>query len=291
MMFNQITLIGVGLMGGSLMLDLKQHKAVRHVVGIDLNVDNLNHAIKRGVIDEASTYINAESILSADLVLLATPVSTFSDICIRLEPYLSENTIVSDVGSTKQSVLHVFEQSLPQHFERCVAAHPIAGIERSGVIAAQFNLFQNKKLILCPHKKQDPNALERIQAMWQQVGATIYHMSAVQHDAIFAAVSHLPHLLSFSYMQQILQDSKNADYLTFAGSGFRDFTRIAASSPEMWRDIALDNRESLLRLLEAQQQQLNCLTNLLRQGNEHDLYNYFSQASLERQKWDKLTEF
>lgn len=195
---NQITLIGVGLIGGSFVLDLKRLGLVRHVTGIDVNESNLERALERKVIDSAAIGIRAEHIAEADLVLIATPVSTLGDICRTIAPFLRPDTVVSDVGSTKQSALAAFARHLPQHLPQCVAAHPIAGSDRSGALAAQFGLYQDKKLILCPHETQNPEAEALVGRLWQAVGAQIFRMSAQEHDAVFAAVSHLPHILAFA---------------------------------------------------------------------------------------------
>ncbi|MDK4536049.1 prephenate dehydrogenase [Kingella kingae] len=282
---QQITLIGVGLIGGSFVLDLKRQQRVKNVVGIDLDSENLVRAQERRVIDRAYTTLCAEAVADADLVLIATPVASLPHICRQLAPLLRPHTIVSDVGSTKQSALSAFEQYLPQHLPRCVAAHPIAGSDRSGALAAQFGLYQNKKLILCPHDTQDQSSLHLVEQLWQSVGANTYQMSAQQHDEIFAAVSHFPHLLAFSYVHQMLDNPKGAHYLDFAGSGFRDFTRIAGSSPEMWKDIMLANKNSLLQLIAVQQQQLAHLAGCLQQENATALHDYIAQASQLREQW------
>ena len=202
---KQITLIGVGLIGGSFVLDLKRQGLVEKVVGIDLDADNLARALERKVIDEAFEEINTQSVGGADWVLIATPVATLPHICRQLAPLLSAPTIVSDVGSTKQSALAAFAEHLGAHLPRCVAAHPIAGSDRHGALAAQFGLYQDKKLIICPHAQQDAGALETVETLWQAVGAHTYRMSAATHDAIFAAVSHMPHMLAYAYVHQIAE--------------------------------------------------------------------------------------
>ena len=282
---NQITLIGVGLIGGSFVLDLKRLGLVRHVTGIDVNESNLERALERKVIDSAAVGIRAEHIAEADLVLIATPVSTLGDICRTIAPLLRPDTVVSDVGSTKQSALAAFAEHLPQHLPQCVAAHPIAGSDRSGALAAQFGLYQDKKLILCPHETQNPEAEALVGRLWQAVGAQIFRMSAQEHDAVFAAVSHLPHILAFAYVHQILDHADGATYLDFAATGFRDFTRIAASSPEMWRDIALANRDSLLQLISEQKHQLEKLERSLKNRNAQELHDYFQAAQQLREEW------
>ena len=282
---NQITLIGVGLIGGSFVLDLKRLGLVRHVTGIDVNESNLERALERKVIDSAAVGIRAEHIAAADLVLIATPVSTLGNICRTIAPFLRLDTVVSDVGSTKQSALAAFIQHLPQHLPQCVAAHPIAGSDRSGALAAQFGLYQDKKLILCPHETQNPEAEALVGRLWQAVGAQIFRMSAQEHDAVFAAVSHLPHILAFAYVHQILDHADGATYLDFAATGFRDFTRIASSHPAIWTDICFANRDSLLKLLEGQQRQLEKIASLLRNSDSDGLYRYFAEAKQTRDDW------
>ena len=282
---KQITLIGVGLIGGSFVLDLKRQGLVEKVVGIDLDADNLARALERKVIDEAFEEINTQSVGGADWVLIATPVATLPHICRQLAPLLSAPTIVSDVGSTKQSALAAFAEHLGAHLPRCVAAHPIAGSDRHGALAAQFGLYQDKKLIICPHAQQDAGALETVETLWQAVGAHTYRMSAATHDAIFAAVSHMPHMLAYAYVHQIAEHPDGQTYLDFAASGFRDFTRIASSHPAIWTDICMANKDSLLYLLAGQQQALAYLQNLLQSNDADALYRYFEEAQHTRDDW------
>ena len=282
---KQITLIGVGLIGGSFVLDLKRQGLVEKVVGIDLDADNLARALERKVIDEAFEEINTQSVGGADWVLIATPVATLPHICRQLAPLLSAHTIVSDVGSTKQSALAAFAEHLGAHLPRCVAAHPIAGSDRHGALAAQFGLYQDKKLIICPHAQQDAGALETVETLWQAVGARTYRMSAATHDAIFAAVSHMPHMLAYAYVHQIAEHPDGQTYLDFAASGFRDFTRIASSHPAIWTDICIANKDSLLYLLGGQQQALAYLQNLLQSNDAVALYRYFEEAQHSRDDW------
>ncbi len=282
---QQITLIGVGLIGGSLVLDLKRQGLVRQVVGIDLDADNLERALERKVIDIAYTHIQHDSIAQADIVLIATPVATLPTICQAIAPFLRPDAIVSDVGSTKQSALSAFRQHLPEHLAYCVAAHPIAGSDRHGALAAQFGLYQDKKLIICPHEQQNEHAFYTIKQLWQAVGAQIYIMPAIEHDAIYAAVSHMPHVLAFSYVHQIKDHADGQTYLNFAASGFRDFTRIASSHPAIWTDICLANRAGLLDLIQGQRQQLDQIETLLNTGDSDGLYRYFAEAKQTRDDW------
>lgn len=284
-MIQQLTLIGVGLIGGSLALDLKQRGLVQTVVGVDVNQQNLRDALALGVIDRASQTVDADSVGEADWVVIATPVCTLPEICRQLAHCLPEHAIVSDVGSTKQSAWSAFEAHLGAHLSRCVAAHPIAGSDKSGAVSAHTGLFKNKKVILCPHPTQDSGSLKKVETLWQAVGAQVHELSAAEHDAVFAAVSHLPHLFAFAYVHQMLDNPRGAEYLQFAGTGFRDFTRIAGSHPQMWTDIALENRDMLLKLLSEHLAQLAYLQMCLHNQDAEKLYRYFAEAKQVRETW------
>ena len=282
---RQITLIGVGLIGGSFALDLKRLGLVEKVAGIDLSRSNLDRALERGVIDEAFDTVGEVNIAAADLVLIATPVSTLSAICRSIAPFLKAGTLVSDVGSTKQSALEAFRDCLPGHLPYCIAAHPIAGSDRSGALAAQFDLYRGKKLIITPHEREDSDGLCRLESLWQAVGAETYRMSAAEHDAVFAAVSHMPHLLAFAFVHQILDHPAGQTYLKFAATGFRDFTRIASSHPAIWTDICMANKNSLLDLIGGLHAQLGVLKGILETGDRPALYRYLEEAKQTRDDW------
>lgn len=282
---KNITLIGVGLIGGSFVLDLKHKGLAAEVRGIDPDGGNLNRALERKVIDRAFEQVCAEALAGADVVVMAVPVAALPKVCAEVSPLLEKHTVVTDVGSTKQSALEAFRQHLPQHLPRCIAAHPIAGSDRSGALAAQFGLFQGKKLIVCPHGKEDSDGLVLVESLWRAAGAETVRMAAAEHDAVFAAVSHLPHLLAYAYVNQIAAHPDGQTYLDFAASGFRDFTRIAASHPAIWADICMANRHSLLALLNGQQQQLAALTAMLEAGDAAELYRYFDRAKQARDQW------
>lgn len=282
---GQITLIGVGLIGGSFVLDLKRQGRVGRVVGVDCDEANLARALERRVVDEAYGEICEAALAGSDLVLIATPVATLPDICRRLAPLLRPGVVVSDVGSTKQSVLAAFSDGLPQHLPWCVAAHPIAGSDRHGALAAQFGLYQDKKLIVCPHEGQNAQALALVKSLWQAVGAQVHSLSAQEHDAVFAAVSHMPHVLAFAYVNQMVGHPDGALYLDFAASGFRDFTRIASSHPAIWRDICLANREDVSVLLDDHIRELTQVRRLLQEADADGLYRYFARAKAARDAW------
>ncbi|WP_304667745.1 prephenate dehydrogenase [Neisseria polysaccharea] len=282
---NHIALIGVGLIGGSFVLDLKRQGLVRTITGIDTDRDNLQRALERGVIDRASAVINADSIGGADLVLIATPVASVPAVLTALRPVLPEHTWISDVGSTKISVIEAFRRCLPDRLHRCIAAHPIAGSDKSGADAAQYGLFQNRKLIITPHGGEDSDGISLIENLWRAVGAEIYTMDAQKHDAVFAAVSHMPHLAAFAYVHQLFDHPDGKAYLKFAATGFRDFTRIASGHPAVWADICLANRDNLLKLVRDLGKQLDTLETILLNRDRPSLYRYFEEAKATRDGW------
>ncbi|EFH23826.1 prephenate dehydrogenase [Neisseria polysaccharea] len=279
---NHIALIGVGLIGGSFVLDLKRQGLVRTVTGIDTDRDNLERALERGVIDRASAVINADSIGGADLVLIATPVASVPAVLTALRPVLPEHTWISDVGSTKISVIEAFRRCLPDRLHRCIAAHPIAGSDKSGADAAQYGLFQNRKLIITPHGGEDSDGIALVENLWRAVGAEIYTMDAQKHDAVFAAVSHMPHLAAFAYVHQLFDHPDGKAYLKFAATGFEDFTRIASGHPAVWADICLANRDNLLELVRGLGRQLDTLETILLNRDRPSLYRYFEEAKATR---------
>lgn len=285
-MIKNLTLIGVGLIGGSFALDLKRQGLVKHIFGVDTNQDNLERALERHVIDSAHSHLT-EKIAQSDLILLATPVGQITTVVQQLAPILGKHTIVSDVGSTKRSVIDIFRQHLTSHLPLCVAAHPIAGSDRSGAIAAQFGLFNDRKVILCPHEVQNPAALAIVTKLWQATGAKVFKLSAIEHDQIFAAVSHLPHLLAFAFVNHLANQDNAKDCFKFAATGFQDFTRIASSDPSLWADITLANQSTLSVLLAQQQQELSRLQKIIQQKDTSALTQYFNQAKLVRDQWIK----
>ncbi len=281
---SRLAVFGVGLIGGSLALALKRAGAVGEVVGVDRSIENLQLARDLGIIDRAATDA-ADAVTGADMVVLAVPVGQMAAVMRAMAPYLSPHAVVTDVGSTKQDVVALMQQHLVAHLDHCVPAHPIAGAELSGATAARADLYLAKKLVLTPLAQTLPDATGKVATMWQICGAQIRTMSAPEHDAIFAAVSHLPHLLAYALVDMIAQRDNAAQLFEFAASGFRDFTRIAGSDPEMWRDIALANRSALLAELQAYQAQLARLAGALEQHDSAALIGLFSRARQARQDW------
>jgi prephenate dehydrogenase len=283
-LLNKLVIFGVGLIGGSFALAVKRAKAVRHVVGFGRSVANLRLALKRGVIDEIGASIPG-ALRDADLVLLSVPAGRMQAVMKRIAPHLSAHTIVTDAGSTKQDVVASAKGCLASHSRRFVPAHPIAGAELSGVSAASADLFVNKHLVVTPLAKTDKVALKRVKNLWIACGARVSEMTPRRHDEVFAAVSHLPHLLAYALVDVIASKPNAARLFNYAASGFRDFTRIAGSSPEMWRDIALANRKILLKELADYQKQLKQVATLLQKGDGKALERILTRARNARQKW------
>ena len=292
---NKIVIFGVGLIGGSVALALKKAGAAPKIVGVGRNLDNLKTAINLGVIDEAESDV-ANAVADADLVLIATPVAQTPKILEAIIPHLAQNAVVTDAGSTKSDiaryVINASKQAKnPQHFlSQFVGGHPIAGAEKSGVTAAKSDLFIGKNVVLTPTENTSSEAIKLVHELWQSAGANISEMTAQAHDQIFAAVSHLPHLLAFALVNDLANRPNAKQLFDFAASGFRDFTRIAGSSPEMWRDISLANKTALLSELEAYQDEISALQHLLKNEDSQGLQTMFEHASQARQAWQKDRE-
>jgi len=246
---EKIVIVGVGLIGGSVALRLRQADAVGEVIGVGRSSASLNEAMGLGVIDRALDLTEAAAL--ADCILIATPVRQMPEIFSAIAPHLREHALVMDAGSTKQDVVAAARLQLGRKISQFVPAHPIAGREMSGVAAADALLFENKKVVLTPLTENSPALVATAAALWGACGAQVSTMSAESHDAIFAAVSHLPHMLAFALVDEFAARPNAKTLFSFAASGFRDFTRIAGSSPEMWRDIALNNRAALLAEMDA----------------------------------------
>lgn len=283
-MLNKLVVVGVGLIGGSLALDLKRARQVARVVGLGRSRANLERALQLKVVDAIATEA-AEAVAGADLVLLATPVGQMDGVLGALVPHLGPDTIVTDAGSTKGDVAALFRKHLPGSLHRCLPAHPIAGSDLSGATAARYGLYEGKHVVLAPLPETSPATLARVAALWQVAGAKLIEMAPAQHDAVFAAVSHLPHVLAFTYMNSVLARPDAEQCLALAGSGFRDFTRIAGSHPEMWRDIVLANRQAILADLQAFQAQLAQTIAQIEAGDGEALTAGFQAASAVRASW------
>ncbi len=276
--FNKVTIIGVGLIGGSLARVLKAQNLVGEIHGAGRSRETLELAIRLGVIDRMGQN-SSHAAEHADLVVLATPVGTFESIVREIGPHLKKGAILTDVGSVKGSLVKVLEGLLPEgvHY---VPGHPIAGREKHGVEAASDDLFRGARCILTPTERTDRTALERVAGLWQAAGMQVVTMDPERHDHIFAAVSHLPHAAAYAMVFTVAEFSEGAtNYISFSGAGFRDFTRIAASSPEMWRDICLLNRKNIVEMIEQYQFSLNRIKKAIKQNDSVKLEGLFRKAS------------
>ncbi len=283
-MFEQLGLIGCGLMGGSFALAMKRTGLARRVVGYSKSPSTTRRALELGVIDvEAPSALLAAS--GADLILLAVPVGAMETTFKTIHHLIAPNALVIDVGSTKQDVVAAAKAQLGSRQANFVPCHPIAGSERSGVEAARFDLYQGKHVVITPTEQTGSAFLERAQTLWQELEARVTVMAPHTHDAAFAAVSHLPHMLAYAYINGLMQQDEARQLLRLAGSGFGDFSRIAASEPKLWTDVLLANRHGVLEQLQHFQQALQHLELCVRAGDAQGLQELIAKASMARAQW------
>ncbi|HYD81820.1 MAG TPA: prephenate dehydrogenase/arogenate dehydrogenase family protein [Paucimonas sp.] len=288
-MFKKITIFGVGLIGGSFALALKQAHAVAHVAGVGRSAASLRRARELGIIDSIADGV-AEAVHDADLVLIAAPVAQTEAILAAIKPHLQPGTVVTDAGSTKSDVVAAARKALGDKIGQFVPGHPIAGRELNGPDAAIPDLYAGKKAVITRLPENSADDVERVAAAWKQCGAVIHHLTPEDHDRVFAAVSHLPHLLAYALVDDIAK-KPHADLLfQYAASGFRDFTRISGSSPEMWRDISLANQAALLSELDAYLAQLTRVRAMLAAGDGAALEAVYANAQRARMTWIRAIE-
>jgi prephenate dehydrogenase len=283
-MFEQLGLIGCGLMGGSFALAMKRAGLVKRVVGYSKSPSTTERARQMGVIDvEAPSALLAVS--GADIVLVAVPVAATEATFKAIRHLVTNSMLIMDVGSTKREVVDGARRVLRDHLGSFVPAHPIAGKEQAGVDHADADLYHGKQVILTPIEKTQTGHLKRAQAMWEALGCHVHQMSPDAHDAAFAAVSHLPHVLAFALMHAINGQPQGKEFLGLGGPGFRDFTRIAASDPKIWRDILLSNRVELVEQAKMFQRSLMNMLHLAETGAGEQLEEMIAQASQVRAHW------
>jgi prephenate dehydrogenase len=283
-MFAKVVIVGVGLIGGSFALALKQAGAAQVVVGMGRSREAMARALELGIVDALCDSAE-EAMRGADLVLLAAPVAQTGPILAQLAPFLEPGTIVTDAGSTKSDVVAAARAALGPAIGQFVPGHPIAGSESNGPDAALVGLYRGKKAVLTPLPENAAADVERVAAAWRTCGAVIHKLTPAEHDKVFAAVSHLPHLLAFALVDDIATKPHAGLLFQYAASGFRDFTRIAGSSPEMWRDISLANRAALLTELDAYLAQLTSLRAALAASDGAALERVYANAQRARHEW------
>ncbi len=281
-MMNKICIIGVGLIGGSFALGLKKAGKVKHIVGFGKNEETLVKAKKLGAVDSYSLDI-ASALNNVDMVVIATPVNSFKSILEMIKPHINNEVIISDVGSTKGSVVKIAKEvfgELPQYF---IPAHPIAGKEKSGVEAADATLFNQKRVILTPGENAHTQAIVQVSDLWESIGSKVEIMSDTKHDDLLAMTSHLPHMLAFSLMDYLIDNDPNA--CDYAAGGFKDFSRIASSDAVMWRDICINNPDQIIKHIKGYQQTLNKLSDLIENNQSDQLEQLFLEAKKARDNW------
>ena len=284
MRFDRVAVIGVGLIGGSFSLALKKEKLCGHVVGVGRSAANLRIALERGVVDSIAAD-PAAAARNADLVLVSTPVAQFAKIFQEIKNDLKTGALVTDAGSTKRDVVAVARAGLGARIPQFVPAHPIAGAEHSGAGAANPELFRGRRLVVTPLEENSRQDVETISALWTNLGARVSRMTPEEHDQVFAAVSHLPHLLAFALVSDVSKRPNSAQLFGYAAGGFRDFTRIASSHPEMWRDICVANRDGLLHELRLYGKKLEAMGEMLEASDAKALEKLFAEARAAREKW------
>lgn len=288
-MFKKVVIFGVGLIGGSFALALRRAGKAGQIVGVGRSAASLARAQELGIIDAVATD-PAAAVDGADLVLLAAPVAQTEAILAAIAPHLAPDAIVTDAGSTKSDVVAAARRALGGKVAQFVPGHPIAGREKHGPEAALADLYIGKKVVLTALPENRAADVERVAAAWQACGAVIHRLSPQEHDAVFASVSHLPHVLAFALVDDIAGKPHAATLFQYAASGFRDFTRIAGSSPEMWRDITLANRDALLTEVDAYLAQLTAMRQMIADSDGAALEKIYASAQHARLQWAAAIE-
>lgn len=284
-MIKQLTIIGVGLIGGSLARALQDAGYVGEIVGCGQNKDHLQQAIDLGVINKYETNV-AKSVIGSEMVVVAVPVGAMESIFSAIKPNLEKNAVFTDVGSTKASVIDAVSAAFGEVPPNFVPAHPIAGTEKTGVGASFAGLFHHRRVVLTPTDSTDAAAVENVKNMWDATGAIVSTMDVKHHDDVLAATSHLPHLLAFSLVDTLAALDEKAEIFQYAAGGFRDFTRIASSDPKMWHDICVNNREALLQVLTRFQKDLENLGKAVEQNDSEYIMDVFTRAKASRDQFN-----
>jgi len=283
-MIQRLTIIGVGLIGGSLAQALRSAAYVREIIGYGRDVANLEKAVSLGVIDSYAPSI-AEAVRDADMVVVAVPLGAMQSCFSEMVGHLAEDVVITDVGSAKASVVAAASAAFGELPSGFVPGHPIAGTEKSGVEASFPSLYRGRRVIVTPLPSSSAEAVAKLVSMWNETGAQTEEMSVERHDEVLAATSHLPHLLAFGLVDSLCSMDESEDIFRFAAGGFRDFTRIASSDPVMWRDICLSNREALLKVLQQYGNDLSQLMSLVSEGDGAALEKTFASAKAARDRY------
>jgi prephenate dehydrogenase len=280
-MIDKLAIIGVGLIGSSLSLALKEAGAVRQVIGFGRNQKNLARGVELGVLDDFTESIEA-CVSDADVIVVAVPLGAMRKVFAELKSVVKKDAVITDVGSAKGSVVSAARDELGSAFSRFVPAHPIAGTEKSGVEAGFATLYQNRRVIITPLEQTDQDAISVIDEMWRYCGAIIEYLGVEHHDKVLAATSHLPHMLAFALVHYLSNLNDHEEIFRYAAGGFRDFTRIASSDPVMWRDVCVANGDAVVDLIEQYQQELDRVKAAINAGDADGLLKLFGRAKSER---------
>ena len=280
-MIDRLAIIGVGLIGSSLSLALKQAHAVECVTGYGRQRQNLEKGVELGVLDEFEDTLEA-CVKDADVIVVAVPLGAMQSVFAALKPVVKPTAVITDVGSAKASVVAAARAELGSFFPRFVPGHPIAGNENSGVEAGYAELYQDRRIILTPLEDTDPDAISVIDEMWKKCGAIIEYLEIEHHDMVLAATSHLPHMLAFALVHYLSNLNDHDEIFRYAAGGFRDFTRIASSDPVMWRDVCISNGKAVTDLIGQYQQELDRVSTAINDGNADELLRLFTRAKSKR---------
>ena len=281
---NKLCIIGIGTIAGSLARALRAHASIDKIVAYGRNPERLQVAKELQVVDEVTLDL-ATAVTNADMIIVSTPLGAMPEIFTKLKGLVATDTIITDVGSSKKFVIDSMLKSFGELLVRFVPGHPIAGTEKSGVESSVADLFIQRRVILTPHEATDANALEIVRSMWQACGAEVVDMSPEHHDEVLAATSHLPHMLAYALVDTLARMDDQREIFEYAAGGFRDFTRIASSDPQMWHDICIANREQLVNILHAFNQDLLNLTKAVESGDSRYLKETFMRAKKARDQF------
>ena len=283
---KKLAVIGLGLIGGSLARALRQAGQVGLIVGCGRSLDNLQRGVALGVIDHYTQQV-AEAVQDADMIFVAVPLGAMQEVFQQMQGVVAEDAVITDGGSAKASVVADFQTACPQQVAQFVPGHPIAGTEQNGVEASFAALYQGSKVILTPTQQTADTAIQRVSTMWQACGAEVVTMDVGHHDEILAATSHLPHMLAFSLVDTLARREEHDEIFRYAASGFRDFTRIASSNPQMWRDICVANKTALGKVLQAYRADLQGLAQAVEAGDAEALSALFERAKKARDAYSE----
>jgi len=288
-MIKRLCIIGVGLIGGSLVRALRQQHACEHVIGCSRREEHLQRAVELGVIDEYSTDIK-QAVRDADMIVVSVPLRAMPAVFASIDEVVSTDAVITDVGSSKASVVAAARTGLQNHIAQFVPGHPIAGTEKSGVDASFAELFIDRKVILTPLEENSPQSVERVSAMWKQAGAVVQEMAVDHHDEVLAATSHLPHVLAFALVDSLSNMSDRDEIFQYAAGGFRDFTRIASSDPVMWRDICIENSDAILGMMDRYVADLNVIRQAIADGDLETVEAIFRRSKQARDRYTQQSE-